>query len=76
MSIDTKRTGLELRSLVKSSGELELSLVRTVIPTPAPDEVVVRIEAFGHRTIVRRCGHEHCPGIWQRRPSCGHGQYS
>ena len=45
MSIDTKRPGLELRSLVKSSGELELSLVRTVIPTPAPDEVVVRIEA-------------------------------
>ena len=45
MSIDTKRTGLELRSLVKSSGELELSLVRMVIPTPAPDEVVVRIEA-------------------------------
>ena len=45
LSIDTKRPGLELRSLVKSSGELELSLVRTVIPTPAPDEVVVRIEA-------------------------------
>lgn len=45
MSIDTKRTGLELRSLVKSSGELELSLGRTVIRTPAPDEVVVRIEA-------------------------------
>ncbi len=45
MSIDTKRTGLELRSLVKSSGELELSLVSTVISTPAPDEVVVRIEA-------------------------------
>ncbi len=45
MSIDTKRTGLELRSLVKSSGELELSLVSTVIPTPAQDEVVVRIEA-------------------------------
>ena len=45
MSIDTKRTGLELRSLIKSSGELELSLVRTVIQTPAPDEVVVRVEA-------------------------------
>lgn len=45
MSIDTKRTGLELRSLVKSSGELKLSLVSTAIPTPAPDEVVVRIEA-------------------------------
>jgi NADPH2:quinone reductase len=45
MSIDTKRTSLELRSLVKPSGELELSLVSTVIPRPAPDEVVVRIEA-------------------------------
>lgn len=45
MSIDTKRIGLELRSLVKSSGELELSLVSTKIPAPEPDEVVVRIEA-------------------------------
>ena len=45
MSIDTERIGLELRSLVKSSGELELSLVSTKIPAPEPDEVVVRIEA-------------------------------
>lgn len=37
--------GLELRSLVKSSGELELSLVSMTTPKPAPDEVVVRIEA-------------------------------
>jgi NADPH:quinone reductase-like Zn-dependent oxidoreductase len=36
---------LQLRSLVKSSGELELSLARVPIPEPGPDEVLVRIEA-------------------------------
>jgi NADPH:quinone reductase len=39
------RTGLELRSLVKPDGELELSLVSQPVPQPAADEVVVRIEA-------------------------------
>ena len=38
-------TGLQLRSLVKASGELELSLVDEPIPSPAPHEVVVRVEA-------------------------------
>lgn len=38
-------SGLELRSLIKSSGELEISLHQVAIPAPAPDEVVVRIEA-------------------------------
>lgn len=37
--------GLQLRSLVKSSGELELSLVTVPTPAPAADEVVVRVEA-------------------------------
>ena len=37
--------GLQLRSLVKKSGELELSLVPVPVPGPAADEVVVRIEA-------------------------------
>ena len=37
-------TSLQLRSLVKSSGELELSLASVPIPEPAADEVVVRIE--------------------------------
>jgi NADPH:quinone reductase-like Zn-dependent oxidoreductase len=37
--------GLQLRSLVKKSGELELSLVKVPIPEPGPDEVVVRVEA-------------------------------
>src|SRR5258705_9638544 len=39
------QTGLELRSLVKSDGALELSLVRLPVPTPKDNEVVVRIEA-------------------------------
>ncbi|MFL6647719.1 MAG: zinc-binding dehydrogenase [Sulfurifustaceae bacterium] len=36
---------LQLRSLIKKSGELELSLVQVPMPEPAADEVVVRIEA-------------------------------
>lgn len=39
------QTGLQLRSEVKSSGELELSLVETPVAAPAADEVLVRIEA-------------------------------
>jgi NADPH:quinone reductase len=35
----------ELRSLITSRGELELSLEEVVVPEPAADEVVVRIEA-------------------------------
>lgn len=38
-------TGLQLRSLMKSSGELELSLARVPIEEPGPDEIVVRVEA-------------------------------
>ena len=44
MSADTK-SGLQLRSLIKKSGELEISLVNVPIPEPGPDEVVVRVEA-------------------------------
>lgn len=39
------KTGLQLRSLLKKSGELELSLVNIPTPEPADDEVVVRVEA-------------------------------
>jgi NADPH:quinone reductase-like Zn-dependent oxidoreductase len=39
------KTGLQLRSLIKKSGELELSLAEVAIPEPAADEVVVRVEA-------------------------------
>jgi NADPH:quinone reductase-like Zn-dependent oxidoreductase len=38
-------SGFELRSLIKSSGELEISLQQVAIPAPGPDEVVVHIEA-------------------------------
>ena len=38
-------TGLQLRSLITAQGELTLSLVSIPTPTPANDEVVVRIEA-------------------------------
>jgi NADPH:quinone reductase-like Zn-dependent oxidoreductase len=38
-------TGLQLRSLIKRSGELELSLAKVPIPEPGPEEVVVRVEA-------------------------------
>jgi NADPH:quinone reductase-like Zn-dependent oxidoreductase len=37
-------SGLQLRSLIKASGELELSLAKVDIADPAPDEIVVRIE--------------------------------
>jgi NADPH:quinone reductase-like Zn-dependent oxidoreductase len=43
MSAET--TGLQLRSLLKKSGELEISLVRVPTPEPSADEVVVRVEA-------------------------------
>jgi NADPH:quinone reductase-like Zn-dependent oxidoreductase len=44
MSSDSK-TGLQLRSLIKNSGELEISLAGVPTPEPGPDEVVVRVEA-------------------------------
>ncbi|MBR0705254.1 zinc-binding dehydrogenase [Bradyrhizobium liaoningense] len=39
------KTGLQLRSLIKKSGELEISLIDVPTPEPADDEVVVRVEA-------------------------------
>src|ERR1700676_886108 len=44
MSTDTT-TGLQLRSLIKNGGELEISLAGVPTPEPGPDEVVVRVEA-------------------------------
>src|SRR3979409_2584425 len=44
MSSDGK-TGLQLRSLIKKSGELEISLASVPVPEPAEDQIVVRIEA-------------------------------
>jgi NADPH:quinone reductase-like Zn-dependent oxidoreductase len=39
------KAGLQLRSLIKASCELEISLVEVPTPEPAEDQVVVRVEA-------------------------------
>ena len=39
------RQGLQLRSIIRRSGELELSVVALETPLPQADEVVVRVEA-------------------------------
>ncbi len=44
MSADGK-SGLQLRSIIKKSGELEISLLEIPTPEPSADEVVVRVEA-------------------------------
>jgi NADPH2:quinone reductase len=45
MGTENERVALQLRSLVKRSGELELSLARVATPRPGPNEVVLRVEA-------------------------------
>src|ERR1700749_2164872 len=75
MSADGK-SGLQLRSLIKKSGELEISLVSVPTTEPSSDEVVVRIEAapinpsdlgllFGaaDMTIPKASGSEDAPVI-------------
>jgi len=66
MGTDSK-SGLELRSLIKKSGELEISLVNVPIPEPKEDEIVVRVDhpvqelkgdVFGHVQRPSLCGVE------------------
>ncbi len=45
MSSNEPRSGLQLQSLVKKSGELQVSLADVTAPAPGADEVLVRIEA-------------------------------
>jgi len=45
MTTPPVRSGLQLRSTIRSSGELELSLVDTPFDAHASDEVVIRVEA-------------------------------
>jgi NADPH:quinone reductase len=45
MTADLPDSALELRSLVTSQGTLELSLDDVPVPTPAANEVLVRVEA-------------------------------
>ncbi len=45
MSDANKLSGLQLRSLISTEGQLELSLARVDVPEPGPDQVVVKVEA-------------------------------
>jgi NADPH:quinone reductase-like Zn-dependent oxidoreductase len=83
MSADTK-TGLQLRSLIKKSGELEISLANVPTPEPGPDEVVVRVEASpinpsdlglligaADMTTARASGTKEAPVITAKVPEAG-----
>jgi len=45
MTDEPARSGLQLRSLVRPDGRLEVSLVDTPVPAPGAEEVVVRVQA-------------------------------
>ena len=74
-------TGLQLRSLIKKSGELEISLLDVPTPEPSADEVVVRVEASpinpsdlgllvgaADMTTAKAAGHKDAPVITARVP--------
>jgi hypothetical protein len=46
MALSFPMSGRQLRSLIKKSGELEVSLASVEVLPPAPNEVVVRVEAY------------------------------
>ena len=37
--------GLQIRTLIKPEGELELSLAEVEIPTPGPTDIIIKVEA-------------------------------
>lgn len=45
MTNTVPKTALQLRSHLKASGELEISLADVAVPEPGPDDVVIRVEA-------------------------------
>jgi NADPH:quinone reductase len=45
MPLDADRSALQIVSLVKASGELELSVAPFSVPKPGPHEVLLRVEA-------------------------------
>jgi len=45
MTTSSPGTGRELRTLVTAQGTVEMSLEEVPVPEPAPDEVIVRVEA-------------------------------
>jgi NADPH2:quinone reductase len=45
MLTDSNRSALQIVSLVKANGELEISLASVTLPRPGPEEVILRIDA-------------------------------
>lgn len=45
MTMTVPKTALQLRSHLKASGELEISLADVAVPEPGPDDVIIRVEA-------------------------------
>jgi len=45
MTIEIPKEALQLQSLVKPNGELDVTLVSVPVPTPGTDEVLVRLQA-------------------------------
>ena len=43
MTNTVPKTALQLRSHLKASGELEISLAEVAVPEPGPDDVIVRV---------------------------------
>ncbi|HZE55199.1 MAG TPA: zinc-binding dehydrogenase [Bradyrhizobium sp.] len=83
MSTDSK-TGLQLRSLIKKSGELEISLANVPVPEPSADEVAVRVEASpinpsdlgllvgaADMTTAKASGTKDAPVVTARVPEAG-----
>ena len=75
------KTGLQLRSLIRKSGELEISLLDVPTPEPSADEVVVRVEASpinpsdlgllvgaADMATAKAAGHKDAPVITARVP--------
>ena len=44
-------TMLQLRSMIRASGELEISLAEVTVPQPGPDEVLVKVIGFDRGKI-------------------------
>ena len=71
------KSGLQLRSLLRKSGELELSLVNIPTPEPGPDEIVVRVEATPINPVRPRASdrsrrYVDRKGVGNQRASGGH----
>ena len=49
MTNTVPKTALQLRSHLKASGELELSLAEVAVPEPGPDDVIIRALEWNDR---------------------------